>query len=184
MQRQLVGERPGRGAHAASTVRSIADSCTTARSAVSPSSRHHSAIAFSVLNRKCGSRCERSASSWARSASRRERGRRAPRRAPGGSPARCRAPGRSRRPGTAPGRRPRSAGAVSNVRPIPSTRGHDEPERQHHAGADGAVEQQADAAVARGPAVGEQHAPRHRRHDDERRRTSATPSGTASGSSL
>jgi hypothetical protein len=51
-------------------VRSIEESWRIARSATSPSVRHHSAIALRVLNRKCGSRWLRTASSWARSASR------------------------------------------------------------------------------------------------------------------
>ena len=54
----------------ASTSRSSDASSSTARSAATPSVRHHSAIAFSVLKRKCGSRCALSARSCARSASR------------------------------------------------------------------------------------------------------------------
>ena len=88
-------------------VRSIDESCTIARSATAPSSRHHSAIALSVLKRKCGSRWLRSARSCACSASRSSASARA--RSRRGAPrARCRARAPSRRPRRAR-RRPRGS---------------------------------------------------------------------------
>jgi hypothetical protein len=138
----------------------------TARSAVSPSSRHHSAIAFSVLNRKCGSRWLRSASSCARSASR------------ACACARLGAQPAVLEPDVAPQAQPadqeqRQRDHHARRRgqervPHAEDARHHDADRQHHSGADRAVEDQADAAVAQIDPLREQNAPGHRRDHHER----------------
>ena len=117
-----------------STVRNIADSCMTARSAVSPSSRHHSAIAFSVLKQEVGiqvgaQRQQLAAFGLARVRDRpRLRGR---------EPIFEPDVARQAEPTDDKHRSDTTtlAGAVSKVRPTRAPGRHD-PDRQHHTGGD------------------------------------------------
>ena len=120
----------------------MADSCSTARSAASPSSRHHSAMAFRVLNRKCGSRWERSASSWARSASRASVGR--PRLGARQAALEPDVPPQAPAADQEQRQADQHAGRRGQQRPAHVEHpGHHDADGQHHPGADGAVERAA-----------------------------------------